>query len=124
MAQLALGEEILDRERVRQEVERAEPHAGVANRLGDLVSLPQLGLEVGLELVVDDQSRARERHEALDDVARELLVRVGVDAVVAALHRREPRALAGDVVEHEVRECAQEHRVVRAQRLLDRLRML
>ena len=46
------------------------------------------------------------------------------DAVVAALHRREPRALAGHVVEDEVRERAQQHRVVGAQRLLDRLRML
>ena len=46
------------------------------------------------------------------------------DAVVAALHGREPRALAGHVVEDEVRERAQQHRVVGAQRLLDRLRML
>ena len=124
MAQLALGEQVLDGERVRQEVERAEPDAGVADRLGDLVPLPELGLEVGLELVVDDQARAGERHEPLDDVARELLLRVPGDAVVAALHRREPRALAGHVVEDEVRERAQQHRVVGAQRLLDRLRML
>ena len=56
-----------------QEVERAEPDAGVADELGDLVALPELGLEVGLELVVDDQARAGERHEPLDDVLRELL---------------------------------------------------
>ena len=43
---------------------------------------------------------------------------------MAALHRREPRSLAGDVVEHKVRERPQQHRVVRAQRLLDRLRVL
>ena len=49
---------------------------------------------------------------------------VGRDPVVAALHRREPRALAGHVVEHEVREAAQELRVVGAERLLDRLRVL
>ena len=55
---------------------------------------------------------------------RELLLGVAEDAVVAALHRREPRALAGHVVEDEIRERAQQHRVVGAQRLLDRLRML
>ena len=41
-----------------------------------------------------------------------------------ALHGREPRALAGHVVEDEVRERAQQHRVVGAQRLLDRLGVL
>ena len=46
------------------------------------------------------------------------------DAVVAPLHRREPRALAGNVVEHEIRQRSQEHRVVGAERFLDRLRML
>ena len=124
MAKLPLGEEVLDRERVRQQVERAEPDARLADRLRDLVAVPQLRLEVGTELVVDHEPRARERNEPLDDHARELLLRIRVDAVVAALHGREPRALAGHVVEDEVRERAQQHRVVGAQRLLDRLGVL
>src|SRR5262245_32786789 len=43
---------------------------------------------------------------------------------MAALHGREPRSLAGDVVEDEVRKAAEKLRIVGAERLLDRLRML
>ena len=41
----------------------------------------------------------------------------GAVAVVAALHRREPGALARDVAERDVRERADEHRVVLGQRV-------
>ena len=110
-------------ERDAEELGVAQANTGRANRVGDRVPVPELGLQVGPELVVDHEPRARERQQALDDLLRELVLVVGSDAVVAALHRREPCALPGDVVEHEVGEAAQELRIVGAQRLLDRLGM-
>ena len=64
--QLALVEQVLDRERRRQQAERVEPHADLADLLGQLVARPELRLEVGAELVVDHEPRRRERQQALD----------------------------------------------------------
>ena len=90
MAEVALVQELVHGERRRQEVELAHALAGRADVGGDLVAVPQLGLEVGDELVVDHELRLRERREALEHLGR--VVR---DLVRAALHRREPHALPG-----------------------------
>ena len=58
--------------------------------MGDVVAVPELGLEVGDPLVVDHEPRGGERLKALVD-----LLRVVADVVGAALHRREPDALPG-----------------------------
>ena len=116
--ELALVQEVLDRERRGEEVEVAHPLAGGDDLLGHLVALPELRLEVGEELVVDHELRAGEREHALDDRVGERVVAVGgAVAVVAALHRREPGALARHVAERDVRERADEHRVVLGQRV-------
>ena len=113
MAEIVLVDEILDRERRRQEAERVEPAAGLGDRLGDLVAAPQLGLEVGAELVVDDEARARERLEPRDDDLGER----SADEIAAALERREPHAVAGDVRERDVGERTDEDGVALAQRV-------
>ena len=61
VTEVAGGEDLLDRERGRQQVERAEPLAGPRDLTGDLVAVAQLGREVGGELVADHQPRRRER---------------------------------------------------------------
>ena len=113
MAQVALVEVLVHRERRRQEVELLHPLAGRADVGGDLVAVPELGLEVGDELVVDHELRLRQRREPLEHLAR--VVR---DLVRAALHRREPDAVAGNVEHDHVRERAHEHRVARLEHVL------
>ena len=83
---------------------------------GDLVAVPELGLEVGAELVVDHEPSGRERQAAdsTNAVARARR-RSPVDEEVALLHRREPDALAGHVAADEIRERANEERVLRGE---------
>jgi hypothetical protein len=52
---LALREDLLDRERRRQQVEGVEVLAGPADLARVLVAVPQLLGEVGAELVGDDE---------------------------------------------------------------------
>ena len=47
VAQVALVQELVHRERRRQEIEIAHPLAGGADVGGDLVAVPELGLEIG-----------------------------------------------------------------------------
>ena len=119
MAEVAAREVLLDRERRREQVELVEPAPGLADVGRDLVAAPELRLEVGMPVVVDHEARRRERLEPLVD-------RLGVvgDVVRAALHRREPDALAGDTEENDVRERADEHRVARLEDVVGRLRQL
>ena len=116
MAKVALVEELVHRERRRQQVELAHPLAGGADVGGDLVAVPELRLEVGDELVVDHELRLRERRQPLEHLCR--IVR---DLVGAALHRREPHALTGNVEDDDVRERADEVRVARAEHVLRHL---
>ena len=116
VAEVALVEELVHRERRRQEVELAHPLAGSADVGRDLVTVPELGLEVRDELVVDHELRLRERREPLEHLGR-----VVGDLVGAALHRREPDALAGHVEDDDVRERPDEVRVARAQHVVRHL---
>ena len=116
MAEIATREVLLDREGRGQEVELVEAAAGRADVRRDLVAVPELGLEIGDPLVVDDEPRGCERLETLVD-----LLRVVGDVVGAALHRREPDALPGDAQEDDVGERADEHRVALLERVLGRI---
>ena len=121
MAEVALADQLLHGERRREEAELVEPPARLGDGGGDLVAVPQLGLQVGPELVVDHEPRARERREPPDDRVRERGGAVlGGDEVAAALERREPDAVAGDEGEGDVRERADEHRVALPQRIVGR----
>ena len=116
MPEVPPGEVVLDGERRRQQVELVEPPSRLGEVHGHVVSVPELGLEIGYPLVVDHEARGRQGLEALID-------RRGIlgDVVRPLLHRREPDALARDAQEHDVRERAYEHRVARLQRILGRL---
>ncbi len=118
VAKVALVEQLLDRERRGEKIEIAQARARALHLLGDLVAVPELGLEVWVELVVDDESRARQRYEAVGHAARELARVLRLDAVVPALHRDEPDPLAGHVAEDDVRKRADEQRVVRLEDVL------
>ena len=112
MAQVALRQDLLDRERRRQQVERVEALAGAAQRGGLLVAAPELGLEVGREDVVDDERRLGQRRQARGDrVQEDVVVALVHDRVVALLGREEARLAAGDDAHREVRERPHEHRV-------------
>ena len=113
MPQVALVEVLVHRERRRQEVELLHPLAGRTDVGSDLVAVPELGLEVGDELVVDHELRLRQGCEPLEHLAR--LVR---DLVRASLHGGEPDAVAGNVQHDHVREGADEHRVARLEHVL------
>ena len=71
MPEILLIEKLLDREGRRQEVEVAHSDAGLADRLRDLVPVPQLLLEVCAELVLDHELRLGEGNESLHDALRE-----------------------------------------------------
>jgi hypothetical protein len=66
-------------------------------------------------LSITSRERASGSRPLDDRCGQRLLALVGAVAVVAALHRREPRALARDVAERDVRERPDEHRVVLGQ---------
>src|SRR5439155_1061812 len=98
VAQVALAEHVLDRERVREQAQLVEALAGLAELAGDLVAVPELGLEIGSELVVDDEACGRHGQKLVDERAREL-GSLAFDDEVALLHRREPDALARNVAQ-------------------------
>ena len=56
MPQVARGEDLLDRERRRQEVERTEPLTRPRDLAGDVVALAELGRQVGSEFVADHEA--------------------------------------------------------------------
>ena len=70
VAQVALVEVLVHGERRGEEVELVHPLPCRADVGGDLVAVPELGLEIGDELVVDHELRLGERREALEDVGR------------------------------------------------------
>ena len=112
VAQVALRQDLLDRERCGQEVERIEALTGAAQRGSLLVAAPELGLEIGREHVVDHERRLGERREARGDrVAEGVVVALVHDRVVALLGCEEARFATGDDAHREVREGAYEHRV-------------
>jgi hypothetical protein len=90
--EVALVEVLVDGEGRREEIEFLHALAGGADVRGHLVAVPELGLEIGEELVVDHELRLRERGEPLED-----LTWVVGDLVRPALHCREPHAPAGNV---------------------------
>ena len=61
MTQVALVQELLDRERGGEEVEVAHPAAGLGDLPRVLVAVPELGLEIGAKVVVDHELRERQR---------------------------------------------------------------
>jgi hypothetical protein len=111
--------ESVHRERRGQEIELLHAAAGLGELDRVLVAVPELGLQVGHELVVDHQLRLGERRQALEHVRR-----VVGDAVGAALHRREPHAGARHVEDDDVRERAHQHRVARLEHVLGLVRQL
>ena len=113
MTEVALVQDLVHRERRRQQVELAHPLAGSGDVGRELVAVPELGLEIREELVVDHELRLRERCQPLEDLGR-----VVGDLVRAALHRREPHTLAGHVEDDDVRKRAHEIRVARAEHVL------
>ena len=118
VAQVVLVDELLDGERGGEQPELVEPPAGLRDGSGDLVTVPQLRLEIGPELVVDHEPRASERLEPPDDrVGERGCTVVGGHEVAAPLERREPDAVPGDVGEGDVGESADEHRVALPQRV-------
>ena len=83
-----------------------------------LVAVPELGLEIGAELVVDHEPRARERRQPGDDRGGERRRPVGLlDEITAALERREPDALPGHVGERDIGERAHEDRIALTERV-------
>ena len=108
--EVALVEKLVHGERGREQVELLHALAGRGDVLGDLVAVPQLGLEIRDELVVDHELRLCEWREPLEHLGR--VVR---DLVGSALHGREPDPAAGDMEHDDVRERSDEHRIARLQ---------
>ena len=118
VTQVVLVDELLDGERGREQPELVEPPAGLGDRIRDLVAVPQLRLEIGPELVVDHEPRAREGREPPDDSFGERGgAVVGRHEVATALERREPDTVPRDKGEGDVRERTDEHRVALPQRV-------
>jgi len=69
VAEVALAEELLERERVWQQAELVQALSGLLDLVRDLVAVPELRLEVGAELVVDHEAGSRDREQLLDDPA-------------------------------------------------------
>ena len=97
MAQLALGEEVLDRERVREQVEPSQAHPGLPNGLGQFVTVPELGLEIGAKHAIDpgEAPLAEQVADMTDGRSFDVVIEAaGVPAAmasafsVAALHAR------------------------------------
>jgi hypothetical protein len=64
---IALRQHVLEREGRRQQVPLVEPPAGVGEGAAcERVAVPELGLEVRHEIVVDHQHRGDDRHDPLD----------------------------------------------------------
>ncbi len=123
MPQVARREDLLDRERGGQKIERPEALAGAGDLAGDVVSLAQLGWEVGRELVADHQTRRRERLDSREHGLEEELVvaRTRVDGVGALLERDEvgDRTLGVRAHHHtQVRQPPDEQRVAGAQHVV------
>ena len=57
MPQVALVEQVVDRERRRQQAELVDPRAGELDLRGVRVAVPELGLEVAAEVVLDHEAR-------------------------------------------------------------------
>jgi hypothetical protein len=129
VAKVAWRQDLLDRERRRQEVERVEALAGPPDLPGLLVTVPQLGGEVGDELVGDHEAGRRERLHALEHGGEERVV-------VAFVLDRVRTLFEGDELQHrlpvrpraqheaEVRQAAHEQRVPGAHDVLGRRRHL
>ena len=82
-------------------------------RRGDLVAVPQLGLEVRVPDVLDHEVRLGERREALDDpVVERLRSRVRDEhRVVALLERQEARLTPGTTHTDRFESARTQHRV-------------
>src|SRR2546422_5778926 len=68
MTKVTLVEQLVDRERGREQVQGVQAFPGRAELAGEGITAPQLWLEVGVELVVDDQLRGRQRVQPLVQV--------------------------------------------------------
>src|SRR5205823_9471225 len=67
---LPLVDQVFERKGRGQQAERVQPAAGIEQARGQLVAVPQLRLEVGLETVVDHQARRCKRRHPVDDLGR------------------------------------------------------
>ena len=65
--QVARRQDLVDRPRRGQQLQLVELLAGGGQRRGDLVAVPQLGLQVRVPDVLDHEVRLGERREPLDD---------------------------------------------------------
>ncbi len=115
VTQLTLFEDVLDRERSGQEIERVERTAGAEHLRGLLVARPEVLGQVGDEVVRDHELRRRERLDARKGEPGELGVgATRPDAVDTLFEGDEPNDEAVGCVahhHHEVGERADEQRI-------------
>ena len=100
MPQVALVEQVVDRERRGQQPELVDPRARPLDLGGLRVTLPELRLEVAAKVVLDHEAGGSEWQQPVEHSRGE---RAAAGAIRAALHRREPHRVAG-VREHDVGE--------------------
>ncbi len=121
VAQVARPEDLFDRERRGQEVERFQRAAGAEHLRGLFVATPQMLGQIGDELVGDDELRRGQRFDAAEREMRQVVVGQTWSHAVGALLERDEAHLqpVGRVAHHhaEIGQRVDEQRVADAEKL-------